>query len=528
MPSTTGLSATLLALAAQAAALKIPFTQVVRPHAHSFSASSGAVNALAAPSAPVADVFDNLYLATITLGTQKFNVQLDTGSSDLWVQAGVAASSFNATDLALPAVNITYGSVSGTPATAKFTLGSYVVDEQAFLDVTEADMGSLFAQGANGVLGLSFNSASAVQTAVSAAGSLPASKGQSVLSSLFAQQPAGARDFIAFSLGRVGDLDTTSQGSFSIGEVDAKFAAVNNAPKLSVFANKNAGALQRWTVPVDAIQVAGVTYNVTTAVKNASGKQLALLDTGSSLVLLPQHAITTIYSSIDGAKYDKETDMWFVPCLNQTTVSFVFGGQSFAVHPLDVTHPTQAGLKDGTVVTYCVNTFQVNKDTSEFDVVLGDAFLRNVFAVYDFGDVDAVGKTANPFVKLLSVTDKSSAPADFVQSRKQALETLPPLAPMTEAATFAAVKNFVLQSSVKSSSTEKAASSSAAAPKSTHKTTHKIGFSGKKGKSKTKTTTTTIKKPVIPPWSSGGERHSWGWSVHPGRIPLAQQSCEEA
>lgn len=51
------------------------------------------------------------------------------------------------------------------------------------------------------------------------------------------------------------------------------------------------------------------------------------------------------------------------------------------------------------------------------DWLIGDNVLRNVYAVYDFGDFDTDGKMGNPFVKLLPLTDPNQASADFAKIR---------------------------------------------------------------------------------------------------------------
>ena len=63
-------------------------------------------------------------------------------------------------------------------------------------------------------------------------------------------------------------------------------------------------------------------------------------------------------------------------------------GQQFNVHPLDLTSLTVAKLNttDGGQqnATFCINSFQyLTLDPTEFsgfDLILGDAFLRNVYA----------------------------------------------------------------------------------------------------------------------------------------------------
>src|SRR4051812_9202308 len=72
------------------------------------------------------------------------------------------------------------------------------------------------------------------------------------------------------------------------------------------------------------------------------------------------------------------------PCLNNLPIS---SGITVPIHPLDLTMPGVYNLTDGTTATFCINAFRsLTIDALPFDFLLGDAFLRNTYAVYDFGD----------------------------------------------------------------------------------------------------------------------------------------------
>ena len=54
--------------------------------------------------------------------------------------------------------------------------------------------------------------------------------------------------------------------------------------------------------------------------------------------------------------------------------------------------------------TICVNTFVPQDISSQgADIILGDAFLRNVYALFSYGNWTAQG-TELPYVQLLSVS----------------------------------------------------------------------------------------------------------------------------
>jgi saccharopepsin len=80
----------------------------------------------------------------------------------------------------------------------------------------------------------------------------------------------------------------------------------------------------------------------------------------------------------------------------------------------------------GEDVTFCINTFvPLTIDALPFDFLLGDSFLRNVYAIYDFGDADTNGIMGKPYVKLLPLTDPTAASASFKKNRATTLAQLP-------------------------------------------------------------------------------------------------------
>lgn len=110
---------------------------------------------------------------------------------------------------------------------------------------------------------------------------------------------------------------------------------------------------------------------------------------------------------------------------NCTDLPAYTSGVKAPVHPLDLTSPGIYNL-DSTNTTFCTNSFRpLTIANLPLDFLLGDAFLRNVYAVYDFGDFDASGNMGKPYVKLLPLTDPTAASASFKKNRAAALAQLP-------------------------------------------------------------------------------------------------------
>jgi len=165
----------------------------------------------------------------------------------------------------------------------------------------------------------------------------------------------------------------------------------------------------------------------------ASGKLVSNIDTGTSYGWIPKPLVEAIYKDLPGARYYPDTELYTVPCLSQIRLAFWFGGVRYPVHPSDVTTVQSATDSKGNPTFLCVNTFYYTPalalQSSALDLQLGDSFLRNVVAQYDFGDlVDP--KTAN--IKMVTtLPDELTAMNDFLKERAAATnQPAPP--PVTE------------------------------------------------------------------------------------------------
>ena len=75
----------------------------------------------------------------------------------------------------------------------------------------------------------------------------------------------------------------------------------------------------------------------------------------------------------------------------------------FPINPLDLTMP----FTDANNELICLSTFFWSNSTSQdVDVILGDAFLRNVYTLFNYGNWTTPG-TSLPYVQLLSVSPSS-------------------------------------------------------------------------------------------------------------------------
>ncbi|KAI0053640.1 acid protease [Auriscalpium vulgare] len=353
-------------------------------------------------------VNDMIYIANITLGGTEYRVQLDTGSSDLWIK-GPSSPLPNAEQSSIT-YNLTYGIgwAYGHVSYATAEFAGINVTKQAFLDVASAQNPAL-TYGTSGILGLGFTSLSTIDALVNQTSQ---ATGRSLLYNLFADNPSEP-NYIAFSLQRSNDPEAEVEGTFLVGETDPQYAAVNDTTPIPTFPLVNPN---RWNILLDAVIVGSTVVPVTSVVPNApTNKAVVLLDSGTSYSYAPSDVCQAIYGNIPGAAYDSALGQWSVPCNAEIDVALQFNGQVFPLHPLDVVPTSLTDTKS------CVGSF-VPQDISNvgagnFDWIVGDNFLRSVYSVYDFGDFDSSGNMGNPYIKLLPLVDPNEASADFASVR---------------------------------------------------------------------------------------------------------------
>ncbi|EIN10744.1 acid protease [Punctularia strigosozonata HHB-11173 SS5] len=360
-------------------------------------------------------VHDLIYMANVV--PADYTVQLDTGSSDLWIK-GSSSPLPNTTETSTT-YNLTYGIgwAYGHISYASAEFAGISIPKQAFLDVSQANNPAL-SYGADGILGLGFTSLSTIDALVNGTG---ASTGRSILYNAFLDNPSEP-NFIAFALQRSTDNSTDDvEGMFSIGEVEEGYEDVNKSVALPTWP---VAYPKRWNVLLEAVIVGNTTLSVSTTVSGApSNRAVALLDSGTSYTYAPTDIVQAIYGSIKGASYDSSLGQWVVPCNQEIDMALQFGhyadchtnsGVVYPLHPLDIT-PTSP-----TDSSKCVGSFVpsgVSVGAGEFDWLMGDSTLRSMYSVYDFGDFDSSGYMGNPYVKLLSVVDPDEASKDFAAAR---------------------------------------------------------------------------------------------------------------
>ena len=121
-------------------------------------------------------------------------------------------------------------------------------------------------------------------------------------------------------------------------------------------------------------------------------KNTAIADTGTTLALIDDQALKKIYKQIPGARIatKEEGGGWIYPqhttLAQLPTISIDVGGKQFIIQKEDIGF---ASAGEGWVY----GSFQSRGLKQNFDI-LGDAFLKSIFAVFDQGYDQGDGKPA--------------------------------------------------------------------------------------------------------------------------------------
>ena len=317
----------------------------------------------------VSNFLNAQYFSDISIGTppQEFKVVLDTGSSNLWVPSrdcgSIACylhSKYDHSDSSTYRKNgsefeIRYGSgeLSGYVSQDTFRIGDLTVKHQDFAEAT-AEPGLAFAFGRfDGIMGLGYDT-------ISVNGIVPP---------FYNMLDQGLLDEPVFSFYL---SDTNDEGA----ESEAMFGGINKDHYHGEMIKIPLRRKAYWEVDLDAI-----TFGKETAELDDTG---VILDTGTSLIALPEVLAELLNNEI-GAKKGFN-GQYTVECEKRDSLpdlTFTLTGHNFTISAYDYILEVQGS---------CISAiFGMNIPAPAGPLaILGDAFLRKWYSVYDVGN-NAVG-----------------------------------------------------------------------------------------------------------------------------------------
>ncbi|KAJ6021358.1 hypothetical protein N7540_006862 [Penicillium herquei] len=304
------------------------------------------------------------YFSEITIGTppQTFKVVLDTGSSNLWVPSSgcnsiacflhskydsSSSSTYqkNGTEFS---IKYGSGSLSGFVSQDTVQIGDLKIKEQDFAEAT-SEPGLAFAFGRfDGILGLGYDR-------ISVDGIVPPF--YNMINQGLLDEPV-----FAFYLG-----DSTKEGDNS----EVTFGGVDESHYEGKLTTIPLRRKAYWEVELNAIALGSEVAEL-----DNTG---VILDTGTSLIALPSTMAELLNKEIGATK--GFTGQYSVECEKRDSLpdlTFTLSGHDFTITPYDYILEVQGS---------CISTF-IGMDLPEPVgplAILGDAFLRKYYSVYDLG-----------------------------------------------------------------------------------------------------------------------------------------------
>ncbi|KAF6844883.1 aspartic endopeptidase [Colletotrichum musicola] len=338
--------------------------------------------------------YDSMYLCEVTIGTppQKFKLDFDTGSSDLWVFSTELDSSLqsnhNVFDPSKSSTfkklddrtwKISYGdgsSASGDCGTDNLVLGGLTVEGQV-IELAQ-QLAPQFSQGAgDGLLGLAFSSINTVHRD----GSFRDPQ-KTPVDNMIAQKniPQGAE---LFTCALHSERDEGKPRSFyTFGWIDTDLVKESGEEIHWADIDSSSGF---WMFASENMSVNGKAVG--------KGGNKAIADTGTTLALVSDDVCEALYAAIPGSKYDEQSQGYVFPTSTKIDdlpeFKVAVGDKQFVIQKEDLAFaPAGDGFWYGGVQS---------RGSNEFDI-LGDAFLKSIYAIWDqgntrFGCVPKIEKT---------------------------------------------------------------------------------------------------------------------------------------
>ncbi|KAI0369483.1 acid protease [Pilatotrama ljubarskyi] len=386
--------------------------------------------------------YQSVYVAPIYVGPNhnKYLLQVDTGSSDLWI-ASTACSSSACNDVggnrydpsqALPtgqSLEIDYaeGQAYGPVVWDSVQLGGYGIDHQALIAASTVNAEPLSSDFA-GVLGLALPLNSLIAQKIPPTTS-DAPDGAALSSNLFGITPVNTAPparFLSLALERPGSDRVSS--TLGIGRHPADLVPDPSKIQYSTTVAEMVGSLW-WQARVRAITVyvngQPKPVSLPSSITGTHGLPSAILDSGVPLIIASPSITYGIYGAMG---YSPAADgNVYVPCNSPLNITITLDDRSeIPLHPLDLSYfpPDDPSAEN------CIGAIQtpdhIGLSLTQADMILGVPFLRNTYTVlgYDppatngsFPPNTGASQRIQPRLGLMSLTDPATAADEFHQVR---------------------------------------------------------------------------------------------------------------
>ncbi|KAI0767426.1 aspartic peptidase domain-containing protein [Fomes fomentarius] len=324
-----------------------------------------------------------IYLVNVTVAGSVFEVVLDTGSSDLWIDTGNSSSSAGSFGAGIVQTDVAVLLQYGVDSAHTYARGT-VQYANSFVNVPGTT--NITQYGCHGILGLGPREEwSTIRYTLRGTNWTS----PSFTTTLFDENPGMEQSFtVAF-----GPRDATgevSRGTVTFGAAPASFAGLLASTQIPLLTG------QFWDTPSEG-------FVVDEKIVNFSGSipLRFILDSGTYGAFAPPEYVKAIYGSVPGG-FLLDDGTWSVPCDTKFNVSVLLGPTEILVHPIDMAEVYK--IEEGKPL--CKGLFVGNTD-ARLPFLIGLNVMRNMQILHHYG------QSGNPYLQIVSTTDMETAFAEF-------------------------------------------------------------------------------------------------------------------
>ncbi|RDX50372.1 protease [Lentinus brumalis] len=299
---------------------------------------------------------DSLWTGDITIGIppQSFTINFDTGSSDLWVPSSSCSScgdhakydprKSSTSSRKIGWFEISYGdgsSVSGSPYTDTVTVGGVGVHGQ-YLAAVSKESDEFATDPSDGIFGLGFRAISQL--------------GHNPYFFTAIEEGAVSQNVFSFKLSKTGS-------ELFIGGINEELYTGR------IEFHNLSSARGFWQIGGASVSVNG----------NPAGSAFeTIIDSGTTIIIAPEHAAKEFWSHVSGSKYEEQQELYSFPCNSAPEVAFSWGGKSWTIRPDDL---NLGEIEEGSGT--CVGAIAGGDLGLGDDVwLIGDTFMKNTYTVF--------------------------------------------------------------------------------------------------------------------------------------------------
>jgi len=299
------------------------------------------------------------YTAPLKVGSQTFDLIVDTGSSNTWVGANTKFSAGSTGVSTGKSVSVSYGSgsFSGTEYTDSVTFGGLTVSKQS-IGVARTATGF---DGVDGIFGV--GPVDLTQGTVSGVSSVP-----TFLDNLLSQGSISTEVLGVYFAPESGSDQDDANGELTLGGIDSTrySGSITYTPTL-----KSGSFAPYWGISVSGISYGG----------SSLGSGSAIVDTGTTLIYIPSTAYSRFLSAT-GGRTDSSSGLAKFTTKPTGNFAFTIGGATFSLTPAQYLVPTAEyslfGLSSGSYYSW-INT----GGSSGVNFIIGQKFLESFYSVFD-------------------------------------------------------------------------------------------------------------------------------------------------